>query len=402
MPLILASFLASCQTTEVSKETLSMADYLKVRDDNAICETATLGTPPKWSPYAGLFVAEAKRRKLTCGVKANSIIQPQIPATKSKYAYLNTRAICYFATSNGIWETKSNLLEYVREAERRGLNCGIGNRNEADTEIAHSDKTVLSTDDVAVIIANANYTKLGRGIPDVKPAYNDAENIKEYFTQSLGVREGNIIYLKDATKAQLTSIFGSEKNHRGKLFNWAKPNISRIYIYYAGHGAPGENRTAYLVPSDTDNETVQLTAYPLQLLYSNLKKISARSITVILEACFSGNSQGGYLFDKVSGISITPKMPAVSKKTTVISAGAANQVASWERDGSQSLFTKYFLKGMYGEGDKRPQGNGDGVVSLKELKKYLDNSLTYYARRYYGRNQNAQIVVDGNYVSVKD
>ena len=80
---------------------------------------------------------------------------------------------------------------------------------------------------------------------------------------------------------------------------------------------------------------------------------------------------------------------------TVISAGAANQVASWEKNSSQSLFTKYFLKAMSGEGDKKPYGNKDGKVSLKELKKYLDDSMTYYARRYYGRTQTAQIVVNG-------
>ncbi len=37
------------------------------------------------------------------------------------------------------------------------------------------------------------------------------------------MREGNIIYLKDATKAQMTSVFGSKEDHLGRLFNWTKP-----------------------------------------------------------------------------------------------------------------------------------------------------------------------------------
>ena len=216
-----------------------------------------------------------------------------------------------------------------------------------------------------------------------------------------GVREGNIIYLKDATKAQMTSVFGSKEDHKGKLFNWVKPNISKVYVYYAGHGAPaGDEGTTYLVPSDTDNETVQLTAYPLKQLYSNLGKIPATSITVILEACFSGQSQSGYLSSQTSGIRVVPIMPSAPKKITVISAGAANQVASWEEDKSRSLFTKYFLKAMSGEGDKKPYGDQNGKVSLKELKKYLDDTMTYYARRYYGRTQQAQIVVNGRELSV--
>ena len=54
---------------------------------------------------------------------------------------------------------------------------------------------------------------------------------------------------------------------------------------------------------------------------------------------------------------------------------------------------------MSGEGDKKPYGDGDGKVSLKELKKYLDGDMTYYARRYYGRTQTAQIVVNGRELS---
>jgi hypothetical protein len=101
------------------------------------------------------------------------------------------------------------------------------------------------------------------------------------------------------------------------------------------------------------------------------------------------------LFKKSSGLSLKPRMPTIPTKITVISAGSANQVASWEKDESQSLFTKYFLKGMSGEGDKKPYGNGDGKVTYRELGKYLEGTMTYYARRYYGRDQRAQIVDGG-------
>ena len=97
---------------------------------------------------------------------------------------------------------------------------------------------------------------------------------------------------------------------------------------------------------------------------------------------------------------VEPRMPKVPGNVKVISAGAADQMASWEKDESQSLFTKYFLKGMSGEGDRKPYGNGDGKVEDTELKKYLDDTMTYYARRYYGRDQNAQITVDGRQVHV--
>ena len=33
----------------------------------------------------------------------------------------------------------------------------------------------------------------------------------------------------------------------------------------------------------------------------------------------------------------------------------------------------------------------NGKVSDKELKEYLSDTMTYYARRYYGRDQKVQI-----------
>jgi hypothetical protein len=250
--------------------------------------------------------------------------------------------------------------------------------------------------DIAVIIGNADYKKQGKDIPNVAPAYADAEGIKQYFMKAKGVREGNIIHLKDATSAQLTGVFGNKENHKGQLFNWTKPGVSNIYVYYAGHGAPaGDEGSAYLVPSDATSATVELTGYPLATLYKNLGNIPAKSVTVILEACFSGTSQAGSLIPNSSGITVVPKVPMVPKNITVISAGAANQIASWDKSKSHSLFTKYFLMGMSGEGDKKPYGNGDGKVTHKELGKYLEGTMTYFARRYYGRDQKAQIVSGG-------
>ena len=114
-------------------------------------------------------------------------------------------------------------------------------------------------------------------------------------------------------------------------------------------------------------------------------------MTLVLEACFSGASHGGSLVTRSSGITVVPKASSVPSNITVISAGAADQIASWEEDKSHSLFTKYFLKGMSGEAD----ANKDRKVSWAELKGYLAKTVTRFALRYYGREQTAQIVSGG-------
>ncbi len=251
--------------------------------------------------------------------------------------------------------------------------------------------TSVKRDDIAVIIGNANYKKMGKDIPNVNPAYADAEGIKQYFMKAKGIKEGNIIYLKDATGAQLLGVFGNDKSYKGKLFNYIKPNKSNVYIYYAGHGAPGKEGDAYLVPTDTDSQTIEFTGYPLSTLYSNLGKLPSKSMTVILEACFSGGSQSGSLISRASPIVIQTKKTFIPNNIKVIAAGSERQMASWEEDSSHSLFTKYFLKAMSGEGDS----NKDGKVSDNELKEYLSDTMTYYARRYYGRDQKVQIYNGG-------
>jgi len=254
-------------------------------------------------------------------------------------------------------------------------------------------KAPQRADDIAVIIGNADYSKQGHDIPDARTAYADAESMRRYALGGLGVREGNVIFLKDATGTQLAEVFGNERDHRGKLFNWVKPGKSRVFVYYIGHGAPGnaEGR-AMLVPSDASAGQIALSGYPLDLLYANLGKVPAENVTVVLDACFSGASPAGSVVGKALPIGIMPKSAHVPTNVTVISAAAADQMANWEQDDSHALFTEYFLKGMSGEADKPPYGNGDGKVTLDELDRYLKETLSYVARRYYGRDQTAQII----------
>jgi hypothetical protein len=256
-------------------------------------------------------------------------------------------------------------------------------------------KVTEQPDDIAVIIGNADYSD-GKDIPNVTPAYADAEGIKHYVTQALGIKEENIIFIKDANQGKLISTFGSATNPKGQLYNYVKPGKSKVFVYYSGHGAPGgEDGSSYIVPTDAQASMIDLNGYPLSTLYKNLGQIPAKSVTVVLEACFSGASQSGSVITQASPIYLKAKETSIPSGITVIAAGAANQIASWEQDSSSGLFTKYFLMGMSGEADAAPYGNGDGKIGYDELGSYFKDTLTYYARRYYGRDQTVQIVEGG-------
>jgi len=365
--------------------------------------TKTSGNIKIWNTKNNNFVGEAKRRGLDCSVKDNNqTVIASKPETKTyTQPKLSTSSAELDASKREAeleklkrinLELKFAALEAKQKEQQKIISKTIiAKKSESEFPLKSIAINFASTSvrrhDIAVIIGNANYKKQGKDISNVNPAYADAEGIKQYFMQALGVKEGNIIYLKDATGSQLLGVFGNEKSYKGKLFNYIKPKKSNVYIYYAGHGAPGEEGDAYLVPTDTDSQTIEFTGYQLSTLYSNLGKLPAKSVTVILEACFSGGSQSGSLISRASPIIITPKKTFIPANVKVIAAGSESQMASWEQDSSHSLFTKYFLKAMSGEGDS----NKDGKVSDAELKEYLSDTMTYYARRYYGRDQKVQI-----------
>jgi len=92
-------------------------------------------------------------------------------------------------------------------------------------------------DDIAVIIGNQSYD--AKDTYPVDFASRDAEAIRQYATDVLGFKRENIIYETNVYLSDLRSIFGTEINHKGRLYNLIKADYSDVFIYYSGHGAPG-------------------------------------------------------------------------------------------------------------------------------------------------------------------
>jgi hypothetical protein len=241
----------------------------------------------------------------------------------------------------------------------------------------------------AVIIGNKNYK--GR-TPKVSYAHNDADAMKRFVLDRLAYREGNVIDLRDATRNEIATMFGNKDTHKGRLFNIIRAGKSDVTVFYSGHGVPGlDNRRPYLLPVDGDPNLAEITGYPVDVLYSNLAKLPARSITVYLDACFSGESEKGMLISATSGISVTPKMPKTKSWMTVITAAQGDQFASWDEKAKHGLFTKHLLEALNGKADTEDFGNSDGKVSLAEVQNYLDDEMTYQARFVWNRQQRASV-----------
>ncbi len=253
-------------------------------------------------------------------------------------------------------------------------------------------------DAIAVVIANSGYRQ---GIPPVDYARNDGQAAQAIMRDIFGVRPGNIIAIDDAGQAELTSVFGNANTHEGKLWSWIRPGRSKIYIYYSGHGVPGlRDGRSYLLPVDADPDTAEINGYPLELLYKNLNKLGARSVTVILEACFSGQSESGPLVRSASPVFVKSRQPTAAAGMTILSAAQGDQIASWDHAAGLGMFTSLLVRALYGEADRGRWGNGDGEISLAEVEAFLDDELTYAARREYRRVQQSSLVGDRGLVLV--
>jgi uncharacterized caspase-like protein len=118
-------------------------------------------------------------------------------------------------------------------------------------------------------------------------------------------------------------------------------------------------------------------------------------MTIVLDACFSGNSEKGLLFKDIS-----PALVKVKKEfrgpanAVLITSAAVDQVSTWYREKKHSLFTYYFLKGLRGDAD----AGRDGRITVGEMDAYLKEQVPYMARRLSGTEQ--QPVVTGNQADV--
>ena len=220
--------------------------------------------------------------------------------------------------------------------------------------------TVKNPNLLAVIIGNEKYSKL----PDVPYAENDAKMFKEYCEKTLGAREKNIRYLPNAGYVDIRDAV-----------NWLKEGANSysgdacVIFYYAGHGLPDPNTgSQYLLPADVDGKYLDLTV-SLQKLYDDLGKMPARSVTVFLDACFSGTNRDNNMVAANSGARLAftkSKTGTPTGKTVIFSATQDDQTAHPYKDRKHGFFTYFLLKKL-----QESQGN----ATLGEIADYVTKNV---------------------------
>ena len=226
----------------------------------------------------------------------------------------------------------------------------------------------------AVVIANEKY-QMEKAVQYAK---NDGRVFAEYCRKTLGLPEKNIHYVTDATlnnlKYELKWLQNVMKVYRGE---------AKVIFYYAGHGIPDEqNKNGYLLPIDGYGSDVT-TGYALDDLFKTLGNMPSKSVTIFLDACFSGAKRDGDMLASTRGVAIKVKQNAPQGNMVVFSAAQGDETVYPYNEFAHGLFTYYLLK-------KLQETKGD--VTLGELGDYVKTKVEQQSIVVNGKLQSPSIM----------
>jgi hypothetical protein len=266
-----------------------------------------------------------------------------------------------------------------KESERRQITIAGGLSVDVDQNIPSGK--AKNPDAVALVIGISKYKN--PNVPTVDFAKHGAAVVKEYLINAMGFSEERVLYAEDenAGRNDFNILFQ-------KLSNYVKAGKSDVFVYYNGHGAPDTKTSeAFFVPYDCDPEYASVSGYPVSEFYNQIGRLPARSVTVVLDACFSGSSPRGLLFKGVSPALLKVKNPVAALQNGVVfSSSSENQLSNWYPEKKHGLFTYFFLKGLQGLAD----ANGDKQITAEELEQYLKSTIPDKAREQ-NREQTPQV-----------
>lgn len=216
----------------------------------------------------------------------------------------------------------------------------------------------------ALVIGIEKYSSL----PQADYAERDAAAVRRHLI-AMGYPERNVILLagKDA------GLAGIEKY----IEAWLPRNVeenSKVFFYFSGHGAPSaESGQAYLVPWDGDPQFLDTTGYPVKRLYAALGRLKAKSVVVVMDACFSGAggrsviAQGTRPLVAKADVAVGP-----SERLAVLAASGSDEITGSDDAQGHGIFTYFLLKAL----DER-----HGQATAQSVFDYLSPKVRDAARR---------------------
>jgi hypothetical protein len=271
----------------------------------------------------------------------------------------------YISFETGKRNALTNLVSGVTSVQADYMPQTVKKMAQSELLVDLDQRTTFAKNRYALVIGNEDYNTMKQGAtyqPDVEFAVRDAETFAKFATNVMGVKEDNVILVKNATYAQM-------KSNLEKITKLAKANPEglELIVYYAGHGqVDGDSKESYLIPVDV-SITSPTAGMKLEDFYGTLSACKAEKTVVFLDACYSGVGRG---------IVIRPKDTPVKGNLVVMTATSSSQRSMPYQEKSHGLFTYYLLKTMKDHnGDISIGELFDEVSSTVETKSIWINSM---------------------------
>lgn len=269
--------------------------------------------------------------------------------------------------------TNNNIIIKEKEINTKNQDIKIASiSSDIDKNIPEAINSNSNT--FAIVIANETYSKEA----NVPYAVNDGNIFKEYCRNCLGIPEKNIHLITNATlndiRHEVKWIQDVAEVYKGD---------AKIIFYYAGHGIPDEkSKNAYLLPTDGYGSDVA-TGYSLENLYKTFGSLPSKSITVFLDACFSGAKRDGNMLASARGVAIKVKQTIPVGNMVVFTAAQGDETAYPYKEEEHGLFTYYLLKKL-----QETKGN----ATLGELSDYIKEQVERQSIVTNGKLQSPSIM----------
>jgi Caspase domain len=221
----------------------------------------------------------------------------------------------------------------------------------------------------AVVVGIGEYQS--PDIPDLGYAPADARAIKEFLESDAAGPFDEVLYLENG---QAT---GAAMREALFVFLQQADWDDLVVIYYAGHGAPDPGRpdNLYLLPTDSDINSLAATGFPMWDVKTALRRqIAAERVIVIADACYSAGAADG---DVVGGSGTNDiaggfqDLFTPSRRLMMTAADTNEFSLEDEKWDGHGVFTYFLLEGLKGAGDI----DGNGIVTFTELYEYVGENV---------------------------
>ena len=230
----------------------------------------------------------------------------------------------------------------------------------------------------AVIVGINDYDE----ISPLKYAKSDAERMRNFFMQDLGVSHDDLYFFTDdsprnAQGRKTQPTYGTLKSFLGDRF--ADSFLSAgdtLWFYFSGHGMPCEGRD-YLLPSDGNPRTMPALGIAISDVTERLRRSGADNVVMLIDACRSDGAKNG-----VMGIGEEKQQGVI----TFFSCSPSQ--VSYEIDEiGQGAFTNVLLEAL------RIQGEGN-CATVERFANYLKARVPQLTKRYKNYVQSPYVKIE--------